>query len=175
MPADVAAVHEAHADFVWRTLQRLGVHQQDLEDVLQEVFLVVHKRLSTFDHSSQLTTWLFGICLRVAAAYRRRAHRRHETLGLGPEEALLRDGAADPEQVLAQREALRRLELALETLGLERRAVFVMFEIEGISAPAIADIMGVPVGTIYSRLSTARAEFTRAVERMEKQEKRGRP
>ena len=75
---DLLAVHAAQADFLWRSLQRLGVRSADLEDVFQEVFIVVHKRLHTFDGSSALTTWLFGVCLRVAAAHRRRAWFRRE-------------------------------------------------------------------------------------------------
>src|SRR6266571_3707710 len=63
VPLDVGAIHEQYSDFVWLTLQR---------------FVVVHRRLDSFDASSRMTTWLFGICMRVAAAYRRRAFRRHE-------------------------------------------------------------------------------------------------
>ncbi|MGC4086790.1 MAG: sigma-70 family RNA polymerase sigma factor [Polyangiaceae bacterium] len=171
---DVNRVHEDYADFVWRTLQRLGVVAQDLEDALQEVFVVVHKKLTTFDHSSRLSTWLFGICLRVAAAQRRRAYRRREELVSELEERLLADPGSDPEQSLLRQQAAARLELVLASLTLERRAVFVMFEIEGIAAPAIAEMLGVPVGTVYSRLSTARAEFTQAVARLERRDgKRG--
>lgn len=71
---DVASIHESHADFVWCSLQRLGVRPADLEDALQEVFVVVHRKLSSFDGSSRLSTWLFGISMRVASAYRRKAH-----------------------------------------------------------------------------------------------------
>jgi DNA-directed RNA polymerase specialized sigma24 family protein len=75
---DIHSIHQAHADFVWRTLQHMGVRPADVEDQMQEVFVVVHNRLRSFDASSRMTTWLFGICMRVAAAYRRRAHRRRE-------------------------------------------------------------------------------------------------
>jgi RNA polymerase sigma-70 factor (ECF subfamily) len=75
---DPLRVHANHADFVWRTLQRMGLEGADAEDALQEVFLVVHRRLHTFDGSSQMSTWLFGICQKVAAAQRRRAHRWRE-------------------------------------------------------------------------------------------------
>lgn len=81
---DVSRVYREQAGFVWASLQRLGVRAPDLEDVLQEVFVVVHKRLGTFDGSSKITTFLFGICLRVASAYRRRGFRRNETCGADP-------------------------------------------------------------------------------------------
>src|SRR5687767_5495136 len=72
----VKEIHHAHADFVWLTLQRLGVRASDLEDALQEVFVVVHRRLSSYDRRAKLSSWLFGISLRVAAQFRRRAHVR---------------------------------------------------------------------------------------------------
>lgn len=163
-------VHERHADFVWRTLQRLGVRDSDLEDALQDVFIVVHRKLHTFDGSARITTWLYGIALRVAAAHRRRAHLRREEPMAEPERAAQRNDEQDPERTLMRDESRRRLSQALDSLGLEKRAVFVMFEIEGLAATEIAEIVGAPVGTVYSRLSAARAEFAAAVQRMEKHE-----
>jgi RNA polymerase sigma-70 factor, ECF subfamily len=157
-------VHERHADFVWRSLQRLGVRAMDLEDQMQEVFIVAHRRLGSFDGSSELKTWLFGICLRVAAAHRRRAHVRRETATLDGEapEAGVSD---DPERSALEREAREELEGLLAGLELEKRAVFVMFEVEGFTAPEIASVMGTPVGTVYSRLAAARGELGRAAAR----------
>ena len=171
---DFDKVHEEHADFVWRSLQRLGVRPSDLEDALQEVFIVVHRRLHTFDGSARLSTWLFGICLRVAAAERRRAYVRREQPTPELEEQPDSRPGVDPERAALRREAERRLALALDRLGLERRAGFVMFEIEGMSAGAIAEMLGVPVGTVYSRLATARAEFSRAVARLARDGERAR-
>jgi RNA polymerase sigma-70 factor, ECF subfamily len=162
---DVTWLHDEYADFVWRSLQRLGVPQRNLEDALQDVFVVVHRRLSSFDSTAKMSTWLFGICLRVAAAHRRRACIRYERGSLGldthPDHGLL----ANPEQSAMRREAKRRVELVLETMAMERRAVFVMFEIEGMPAGAIAEVLGIPVGTVYSRLHKARAEFGDAIAR----------
>lgn len=172
---DVVQVHEHYADFVWRSLQRLGVPAQDLEDALQEVFVVVHRRLGSFDGTSQMSTWLFGICLRVAASQRRRASRRREQPTESLDELMTAGPNSDPEQSYAAREAAARLTRALDGIELERRALFVMFEIEGIAATAIAEMLGVPVGTVYSRLFTARAEFSRALARLERLERRGKP
>src|SRR5947207_8334747 len=74
----VEDVYLAHADFVWKALQRFGVRTADLDDVLQEVFVVVHKKLPSFRGDAQMTTWLYGICLRVASVHRRRSHVRRE-------------------------------------------------------------------------------------------------
>jgi len=168
---DACNVHRAHADFVWLSLQRLGVRDDDLEDTLQEVFVVVHQRLHTFDGSSQMTTWLFGICMRVAAAYRRRAHRRREELVADVPET---PSALGPEDALAAGQAQQQLATLLETLDLEKRAVFVMYEIEELSCEEIASVVGVPVGTVYSRLHAARKVFEASVARSQaRQARRG--
>lgn len=162
---DVARLYREHAAFVWASLQRMGVRTPDLEDVLQEVFLVVHGRIATFDGSSKETTWLFGICMRVASAYRRRGFRRKETCVAVPPEP--DDRTVDsPEEDLATRESRRRLEALLDELDVDRRAVFVMFEIEERPCDEIARLFDVPVGTIYSRLHAARKDFQKALARM---------
>lgn len=161
---DVCSVHSEHADFVWRSLQRLGVRDVDLADVLQDVFVVVHRRLSTFDGSSEMTTWLFGICLRIAAGYRRKAHRQLEELTNEIPEPKV-EGTLDPEEALTAKQERSLLALILDGMELEKRAVFVMFELDNLSCPAIASIMGVPVGTVYSRLSAARESFAAAARR----------
>lgn len=163
------AIHESHVDFVWCSLQRLGVPKPDLEDALQEVFIVVHAKLSTFDGSSRLSTWLFGICLRVASGQRRRAYRRREQAVANLEETAGAVATPSAEASLLEREALQNLETVLGALELERRAVFVMFEIEGMGCPEIATLLGLPLGTVYSRLAAARADFAKAALRLRKQ------
>jgi RNA polymerase sigma-70 factor (ECF subfamily) len=163
-PPSVATVHAAHADFVWLSLQRLGVRDADLQDMHQEVFVVVHQRLHTFDGSSLLTTWLFGICLRVAAAYRRRAYvRREHPVEATPEQpSPAREG---PEERVSVRQQSDQLRAILDELDLEKRAVFVMFEIDELSCDEIATITGAPLGTVFTRLRAARKQFDRAVAR----------
>ncbi len=171
-PLDVVAVHDLHASFVWCSLQRLGVRPSDLDDVFQEVFLVVHKRLHTFDGSSQLTTWLFGVCLRVAAAHRRRAWFRRETPTddfPDAEEASSRR----PDELLAARQARALVARALDRLDLDKRAVFVMFEIDELPSEEIATMLGVPIGTVWSRLHAARKQFQAALARLQAQAGRG--
>jgi len=163
-PLSAAEVHAAHAEFVWRSLARLGVKDADLPDMLQEVFLVVHRRAHAFDGSSKLTSWLFGICLRVAAAYRRRAHRRYER-PLEPAHIPAADEAGSPEAMLQGRQARERLDALLDAMPLDKRAVFVMFEIDGMGCAEIAHELGVPVGTVHSRLHAARAVFAKALAR----------
>ena len=160
---DVTAIHAAHAEFVWSALQRFGVRDADLEDALQEVFVVVHRRLDSYDGTSKVTTWLYGIAMRVAAAFRRRAHvRRERAVEEVPEG---NDESLSPEELAVRQQARATLDEILDSMDLDRRAVFVMFEVEELSCEEIAAIVGIPIGTVYSRLHKARKEFAAAVER----------
>jgi len=163
---DVVSIHEEHADFVYVTLQRLGVRDADAEDLLQEVFIVVHRRLGSFDGSGLVRTWLFGICMRVAAGHRRRAYRRHEETGADLAEDARTDDAS-PEDAAVAMQDRARLSAILDTMDLERRALFVMFELDEVPCEEIASILGVPVGTVHSRLHAARKAFQAAVVRFE--------
>ncbi len=164
----VSKIHAEHASFVWLTLQRLGVSDADVEDLLQEVFVVVHRRLSSFDGSAKMTSWLFGICLRVAAAHRRRAYfRRERSVAELPD---LSSGAPNPEERAVVKEAEGRLEAVLDRMDLEERALFVMYEIDELSCETIAEMLGVPIGTVYSRLHAARKAFRAELTRFEARE-----
>jgi len=150
----------------------MGVHEADLPDALQEVLLVVHRRLDAYDSRCRLSTWLFGICLRVAATTRRQRRRKRED-AMDPEvqaSALIETNT--PERCLLASDARQQLTEVLEGLDPEKRAVFVMFEIEGIGCAEIADLLGVPKGTVFSRLSSARIAFLSRLQRMETGEQR---
>jgi RNA polymerase sigma-70 factor (ECF subfamily) len=162
-------VYEQHADFVWRTLQHLGARSADLEDLGQEVFITVHRKLSSFDGRSKLTTWLFGICLNLVRRQRRRAYIRLEFLHAEPPE---RVDPSTPEARYEEEEARRRLAALLEKLSPERRATFVLFEVEGATCEEIAELTSVPLGTVYSRLHSARKQVAAAVARMRRAEQR---
>jgi RNA polymerase sigma-70 factor (ECF subfamily) len=161
-------VYELHADFVWRTLQHLGARNADLEDLAQEVFVTVHRSIGSFDGRSKLTTWLFGVCLHLVQRHRRRAYFRLEFLQAEPPE---RVDADTPEDRYAGAEARLRLERLLDKLSPERRATFVLFEVEGVSCEEIAELTAVPVGTVYSRLHLARKEVAKAAARLRLQGK----
>jgi RNA polymerase sigma-70 factor (ECF subfamily) len=167
---DVAAVYAAHAPFVWATLQRMGIPPADLEDVVHEVFLVVQRRVHTFDGSAKMTTWLYGIALRVARAYCRRAVNRKEHVDVDAVDVPASD--ASPEGDAARAQAKRRLDFVLGQLDPDKRAVLVMFEVDEMPCEEIAETLGVPVGTVYSRLHAARKSFQEAVARLQVQEAR---
>jgi RNA polymerase sigma-70 factor, ECF subfamily len=157
--------YDAHFDFVWRTLRRLGVREADAADAAQEVFVVVHRRLAEFEGRARLTTWLFRICLNVARDRQRLAHVRSEVLG-GEDPFDFADGREGAEQVLLRRERASLLEAALESLDLDQRAVFAMFELEEMPGEEIAEALGIPMGTVWSRLRLARNAFRKAVARL---------
>lgn len=160
---DAARVHASEGGFLWATLQRLGVRARDLDDVYQEVFVVVHRRIEDYDPGAPIRPWLFGICVRVVAGWRRRAHfRREQVVDEVPE----RDAAGPSPEDSADRSRTQRvLQAILDELDLERRAVFVMYEIDEMPCDQIAAMTGVPVGTVHSRLHAARRDFQRAAAR----------
>jgi RNA polymerase sigma-70 factor, ECF subfamily len=168
---DVAEVYAQNAQFLWKSLYRMGVPEADLPDALQEVLLVVHRRLDSFGGSCQLSTWLFAICLRVAATTRRTRRRRREEPMDSCTDADPLVEPNNPEQLTLARDSRRRLDLALESLGPEKRAVLVMFELEGISCNEIAELLGVPKGTVFSRLANARQTFLQTLQRIEARER----
>ena len=167
LPTDLAAVYDAHADLVWRSLRRLGVPEADAPDALQEVFVVVHRKLATFEGRSAMTTWLFGICLRVAADRRRKASVRYERADGDQAAEQLADGRPNAEELTSRTESLRLLEAALEKLDPDQRAVFVLFELEELTATVIATMLGIPQGTVMSRLRLAREAFRREIARFQ--------
>ena len=161
---EVRTIYREHARFVWLSLQRLGIHPSDLDDIAQDVFMIVHRRLDTFDRRARISTWLFGICMRVAANYRRRRRWTREVLSGGIEdERPSAQAAAD--DILVRREQRELAERALNRLEVAKRATFVMFEIESLSCNEIAELMNVPVGTVYSRLHSARRQLEKNLAR----------
>ena len=163
-------VYREHVGFVWRSLRHLGVAEPDAEDAMQDVFVVVHGKLAGFEHRSKLSTWLYGICLRVAQARRRRAHVRRE-VAVDPAE-LLADASSDTpdaSDAAQRRQAEAMLDAILDTMPIEQRAAFTLFELDGCSCEAIAELTSAPLGTVYSRLRLAREAFRRATARLEAQ------
>ena len=161
---DVRTIYRENGRFVWLSLQRLGIHPSDLDDIAQDVFMVVHRRLDTFDRRARVSTWLFGICMRVAANYRRRRRWTREVLSGGCEDE--RPSAlAAADDILVRREQRELAERALNRLEVAKRATFVMFELESLSCNEIAELMNVPVGTVYSRLHSARRQLEKNLAR----------
>ena len=157
-------IYEKHADFVWRTLRRMGVPEDDLGDALQGVFLAAHRALAQFEARSSITTWLFTVCRTVARERRNRAHLRYEVFDqiLVDREIDLR---ADVGALLEHRERVDLLETLLDRLEVDQRNVLILFELENMSGEEIGEALGIPLGTVYSRLWSARKAFRQALSR----------
>lgn len=156
-------VYGAYAAYVWNTLRRLGAPASDLEDLTHDVFVQVQRHRDDYDPTRPMKPWLFGFALRVMSQHRRRGRRHKE----GPGET---GDAVDPaplaDERLAAEDEQRLVLAALGAIESERRAVFVLYELDGVAIDEIARTMGIPVNTTYSRLRVARAEFRTAVTRL---------
>ena len=158
---DFRAVYEAEFDYVWRTLRRLGVPERDLEDLSHDVFVAFYRSRAGYDPSRPLKPWLFGIAFRVSSDFRRRAQHRYEI----PSEHEATDDKASAEEQVSQNEQRALVLRGLEALEPDRRAVFVMHDLDGHSMPEIAQVLSAPLNTLYSRLRLAREQFAQAVRR----------
>ena len=155
----LAELYRAHAGFVWRVVRRMGISEAAAEDVVQEVFLVVRRRLPDYEGRGAPTSWLYSIARGVAANHRRgeaRAQRRLRVVS-GPA------AAASPEEVVGRADAAQQVRRFLAELDPDQREVFVLADIEGLSGPQIAEALGINVNVGYSRLRLARRKFQRFI------------
>lgn len=151
----VAAIFREHGRYIFRLLRRLGVADADLDDVFQEVFVIVHRKLPELDPSVQLRAWVYGICIRCASDHRKRAHTRREVT---TDETIERvdDDQTTPPEALDTMKAREILDGILRGLPDQKRDVFVLYEIEELPMQEVADALGCPLHTAYSRLYAAR-------------------
>ena len=156
-------------DYVCAVLRRLGVRAGDVEDVAHDVFLVVYRRLDSFDTSRPVRPWLFGIAYRVTAAYRRATARKEYT----SEDAVdaVHEGPS-AEDSLHRRQSRQLLLQALERISFDRRAILIMHDIDDQPMRVIAETLNIPLFTGYSRLRLARRELARTVKRFRAAEER---
>jgi RNA polymerase sigma-70 factor, ECF subfamily len=162
--ADKPAFREifaAHLRFVWRVVSAHGVRPGDAEDASQEVFLIAHRRYDDWDPArAAVRTWLYGIAVRVAANHRRLSHVRHETPG---RTVTAPRSETDPVDAIDQNRALEKMYDALAQLDPSKRDVFVLFELEELTMKEVAQILGCPLQTAYTRLHVARRRLAEAM------------
>jgi len=153
----------AHFDFVWRSLRRLGLQSPEADDGAQEVFLVASRKLSQIEAGHE-RSFLFSTALRVASTRRRSAKRRREEPlhDLDDEER----SEPGPERLTEMSRARRELQEILDGMAWEQRAPFILFELEEQTVPEIASTLGVPIGTVSSRLRAAREHFQASLRRL---------
>lgn len=163
-PPSFDEVYDAHFDFLWRSARALGVPVSAVDDLLQDVFVVVHRRLPEFEGRAALRTWLTRILVRVIAQHRRRFRRKEDHARL-PDE-VLDEGGAGPHEEVERAEAVALLGQILDAMDEDQRTVFVLAEIEQMPVPEIAQVIEVNVNTVYSRLRLARREYERQLARV---------
>lgn len=161
------AVFDEHARYVIRTLRHLGVKEADVEDVAQEVFVTVHRKLPEFEGRSKLRTWLYAICLRVASDHRRRAYMVRERVTENPPIDGGERTGNEPDTSLESRAFVQQL---LDCVDDDKRAVLVLYEIEGLTMREVAEVIGCPIQTAYSRLHAARELLRVAWEQSRKED-----
>jgi RNA polymerase sigma-70 factor, ECF subfamily len=166
-PVNFLQLYDLYGPFVWRTARRLGVSEGALEDVVQETFLVIHRRFDE-PRAGSLRGWLYGIATRVVRNHRRSIRRKSPHLidseWTDPDK--LAATVAGPLENIERAEAARALQALLATLDDDKREVFVLVELEQLSAPEVAEALGTNVNTVSSRLRVARAEFEQAARRL---------
>jgi RNA polymerase sigma-70 factor, ECF subfamily len=162
--AEFKAIYESHFRLVWRALSRLGVREPDLMDLTQKVFLTAYLKLPNFEGRSLVTTWLWGICRRVASGYRRSGAIRYE---VATDPGSLEVSAARRGAVTASNESVRHIlvESILSKLSEPQRVVFMLFEVDEMDGREIATLLNISLGTVRSRLRYARKLFRREVQR----------
>lgn len=161
--ADLPALVEEHADFVWRSLRRLGVPEATSDDATQQVFVVAQQKIEQILVGRE-RAFLFSVAMNVAAHVRRSLARRRE---VQDDDALDRiDPAPLPDAQLDDRRARALLDEVLDAMDLDLRTVFVMFELEEMTMTEIAEILAIPQGTVASRLRRARDDFHRQAQRV---------
>ncbi len=168
---DFDAVYEEHFAFVWRAARRMGVPESAADDAVQNVFLVLHRKLGEYDGTTPLRRWLLGIVARVVSSMRRTYYRKdsrcvpHETDKDGALSLPSRSGS--PLDLAEQAEALQLVVSLLDELEQEKREVLVLSQFEELSVPEIADCLDLNVNTVYSRLRAAKSAFDAAFARHE--------
>jgi RNA polymerase sigma-70 factor (ECF subfamily) len=161
-PTDSETLFKRHARFVASFLFRLGVRGADIDDAVQEVFLAAHRKGGYRQGVASPTTFLARLALEANLSRRRRQGRWESARSDEAALATLGRSPADPAQALVAKDAARRLQSALDAMDPAHSAVFILFELEAESCESIAAGLGVPVGTVHSRLHAARRAFRKS-------------
>jgi RNA polymerase sigma-70 factor, ECF subfamily len=166
-PVKFSLVYRAEFGFVVNSLRRLGVPGHDIEDLTHDVFVTAYRKRGSYDPARPIRPWLFGIALRLASDFRHLVrHSRERPIETAAETS---DDARSPEESAALAQDRRLVLEAMACIPLDRRAVFIMHDIEGTAIPEIAAALEIPDGTAYSRLRQARIEFSEAVRTLRKE------
>ena len=160
------AIFQQYFEFVWSSAKRLGVSSASTDDVVQEIFMVIHAKLHTLRQPQSLRSWIYGIARRTVSDHHRSQRTRSAAgAALAEEAELLRPASPSPEALSGQNDQVKLLWSLLENLEAPKREVFVLAELEEMTAPEIAEALDIPLNTAYSRLRAARQAFEESLAR----------
>jgi len=157
-------IYKQYFDFVWSSARHLGAERDAVDDVVQDVFLVIHSKLATLQRPEALRSWIYGIVRRIASDYRR-SKRTREFAGatLGAELRMSQPYQPSPLEITERNAEVELLESVLAKLDELKREIFVMVEILEMTVPEVARVLEIPLDTAYSRLRRARQSFDEAL------------
>jgi RNA polymerase sigma-70 factor (ECF subfamily) len=167
-PPPFASVYDRYFDFVWASVRRLGVGEGDVDDVVQEVFVVIHARLHTLSQPESVRSWVYGVVRRTVSGYRRTRRSEGTTdAALAELDRARESSQATPQSLKERSDRVDLLWALLAELDQAKREIFVLAEVEEMTAPEIASALEIPLNTVYSRLRAARQAFDAALARHE--------
>jgi RNA polymerase sigma-70 factor (ECF subfamily) len=166
---DIDELYATHARFLTRVLVRLVGDGAHADDLLQETFIIAHRKRASFDGRSAVRTWLYGIAVRLAMRHRRGKGRFLRALGLYADEPAAQVAPA-PDHDLERARAAAIVRDALDDLPFKQREVFVLYELEELDGAAIAELLGIPVNTVWTRLHHGRKRFEDLIRRRSRKE-----
>ncbi len=159
--SEFRSLYQEQFGFVYRLCVRMiGPHSPDIEDLVQEVFMVAYRKFDTFDGICKPSTWLYGICWRVVAQYGRRK-KLEQVFKRSENDQRVEEGTSTttPEDTLRERQMTDLFYRVLDQLSFKKRQVLVLYELEGHSGTEIAEMVGCKVATVWTRLHKARKDF----------------
>jgi len=171
-PSTLRGLVQEHYDFIWRLLARLNVAGPEVDDAAQQVFMVLVSREGLTIKPGSERAFLYGVALRVAKEFRRKSHSRQHN-HISPDPEVLIDRTHDVEADAERSQARRQLDRILERMPDSLKEAFILFELEDMTVPQIAELLAIPTGTVASRLRRARALFQKAVLDLRGEQPRG--
>jgi RNA polymerase sigma-70 factor (ECF subfamily) len=167
------SIYNQYFDFVWSSVRRLGVSPAATDDVVQEVFIVIHSRLHTLEQPQALRSWIYGIVRRTVSGHHRSRRVKEASGAALAAEPNAQPLPPTPFDLVAQNDKVKLLFTLLEDLDEPKREVFTMAELDELTVPEIAEILEIPLNTAYSRLRAARQAFEEALVRHSARRERG--
>jgi RNA polymerase sigma-70 factor (ECF subfamily) len=170
------SIYEKYFDFVWAATRRLGVQSASIDDVVQEIFMVIHSKTHTVRQPESLRSWIYGIVRRTVSDYHRSQRVRDASgIALAVQTSVERHQPPTPADLTEQSDQVRLLYSLLEEIDEPKREVFMLAELEEMTVPEIAEILEIPLNTAYSRLRAARLAFDAGVARRAARREGGTP